>query len=460
MTSFDFATLRSGRTVATSSSSLHPDKGLMQPDDGERGRLAERTERAVLVGVETPASREDVPLEDSLEELQGLAASAGARVIGVFSQNSGRVHTATLVGSGKVTEIRAFADEHGPDLVIFDNDLTPAQQRNLESALNLRVVDRTQLILDIFAQRAQSREGKLQVELAQLEYLLPRLTRLWSHLSRLAGGIGTRGPGESQLEVDRRRIRERIGRLKRRLKGVAKTRGLQRKERESVPYPTVALVGYTNSGKSTLMNRLTRAGVLVEDKLFATLDPRTRALRLPNGETVMLVDTVGFINKIPHALMDAFKATLEEIHQADLLLCVMDPTSPLVERQFAIVESVLDDIGAAETPRLIVPNKIDVAECLPIYPPKGHEGLSPISARTGAGIEDLLETIGTVLDRGKQQIRLTLRPSETVIIPFLKARGRVLTEEYDEDEVRITALVTAKVSGQLGKLVAAGKAES
>lgn len=412
-------------------------------------------ECAVLVGVETPSSGEEVPLKDSLQELRGLAASAGARVIGVFSQNSGRVHTATLVGSGKVAEVRAFAEEHKPDLVIFDNDLTPAQQRNLESALNLRVVDRTQLILDIFSQRAQSREGKLQVELAQLEYLLPRLTRLWSHLSRIAGGIGTRGPGETQLEVDRRRIRERIARLKRRLDGVAKTRRLQRKDRQSIPYPTVALVGYTNSGKSTLMNRLTRADVLVANKLFATLDPRTRALRLPNGETVMLVDTVGFINKIPHSLMDAFKATLEEIHQADLLLCVMDPMSPLAEQQFAIVGSVLDDIGAAETPRLIVPNKTDVAESLPIYPPNGHEGLCPISARTGAGIENLLETIGNLLDRGKQQIHLTLPQSETVIIPFLRARARVLAEEYGEDDVRITALVTAKVSGQLRKLLAA-----
>ena len=412
-------------------------------------------ECAVLVGVETPSSGEEVPLKDSLEELRGLAASAGARVIGVFSQNSGKVHTATLVGSGKVAEVRAFAEEHQPDLVIFDNDLTPAQQRNLESALNLRVVDRTQLILDIFSQRAQSREGKLQVELAQLEYLLPRLTRLWSHLSRTAGGIGTRGPGETQLEVDRRRIRERIARLKRRLDGVAKTRRLQRKDRQSIPYPTVALVGYTNSGKSTLMNRLTRADVLVANKLFATLDPRTRALRLPNGETVMLVDTVGFINKIPHSLMDAFKATLEEIHQADLLLCVMDPMSPLAEQQFAIVGSVLDDIGAAETPRLIVPNKTDVAESLPIYPPNGHEGLCPISARTGAGIENLLETIGNLLDRGKQQIHLTLPQSETVIIPFLRARARVLAEEYGEYDVRITALVTAKVSGQLRKLLAA-----
>ena len=427
--------------------------------DGGRDLSSGPAERAVLVGADTPASGGGVPLEDSLEELRGLAASAGARVIGVFSQNSARFHTATLVGSGKVAEVRAFAEEHKPDLVIFDNDLTPAQQRNLESALEVRVVDRTQLILDIFAQRARSREGKLQVELAQLEYLLPRLTRLWAHLSRLGGGIGTRGPGETQLEVDRRRIRERIGRLKRRLDGVAKTRRLQRKEREAVPYPTVALVGYTNAGKSTLMNRLTRAGVLVEDKLFATLDPRTRALRLLNGERVMLVDTVGFINKIPHTLMDAFKATLEEIHEADLLLCVMDPTSPLAERQLAIVESVLDDIGAAETPRLIVPNKTDVAERLPLYPQNGHEGICPVSARTGAGIEPLLETIGRLLDRGKQRICLTLPQSETVIIPFLRSRGRVLAEEYGERNVRITALVTAKVSGQLRKLAAAGGAD-
>lgn len=406
------------------------------------------------MGVETPSSAGDVALEDSLEELRGLAASAGAEVIGVFGQRSARVHAATFAGPGKVAAVRAFAEEHCPDLVIFDNDLTPAQQRNLESEWKVRVIDRTQLILDIFAQRARSREGKLQVELAQLQYLLPRLTRLWSHLSRLGGGIGARGPGETQLEVDRRRIRERIGRLKRRLDGVARTRRLQRKEREAFPYPTVALVGYTNSGKSTLLNRLTRAGALVEDKLFATLDPRTRALRLPNGDRVMLVDTVGFINKIPHALMDAFKATLEEIGQADLLLCVMDPTSPLAERQHAVVESVLDEIGAADIPRLLAPNKIDAAPHLPAYPSAGHEGLCPISARTGAGIDGLLEAIGNVLDRGKQRIRLTLRQSESVILPFLRARGRVLAEEYGEHHVQVTALVTAKVSGQLKKLAA------
>lgn len=426
----------------------------MALNNGERNHSAEQAERAVLVGVESPTDDGEVPLEESLEELQGLATSAGARVIGVFSQHAGKLQTATLAGSGKISEVRAFVDEHQPDLVIFDNDLTPAQQRNLESALNLRVIDRTQLILDIFAQRAQSREGKLQVELAQLEYLMPRLSRLWSHLSRLAGGIGTRGPGESQLEVDRRRIRERIGRLKRRLEGVAKTRRLQRKERDSFPYPTVVLVGYTNSGKSTLMNRLTGARVLVKDKLFATLDPRTRVLRLPNGDQVMLVDTVGFINKIPHTLMDAFKATLEEVHQADLLLCIVDPTSPLADQQLSIVEAVLNDIGAAETPRLVVPNKIDIAEGLPLYAKDGHEGLCPISARTGVGTERLLETIAQLLDRNKQRISLTVPQSESGILPFLRARGRVLSEEFSEHEIRITALVTAKVSGQLRKLAA------
>jgi GTP-binding protein HflX len=217
------------------------------------------------------------------------------------------------------------------DLVILDEDLTPAQQRNLENAFNVRVVDRSQLILDIFAQRARSNEGKLQVELAQLEYLLPRLTRQWTHLSRLGGGIGTRGPGETQLEIDRRRIRERIGLLKHRLGTVERTRTLQRKERDEVPFATVALVGYTNAGKSTLMNALTAAGVFVEDKLFATLDPTTRALRLPNGDKVMLVDTVGFINKIPHSLIEAFKSTLEEVSTADLWLHLVYLTSPQFE---------------------------------------------------------------------------------------------------------------------------------
>ncbi|MGH9938241.1 MAG: GTPase HflX, partial [Blastocatellia bacterium] len=314
-----------------------------------------------MIGVGLPSRERQLPLEYSLEELDRLAKTAGATVLKKFAQQVKNVTPATLIGRGKVNEIQAEIKQLNADLVILDEDLTPAQQRNLEAALQTRVVDRSQLILDIFAQRARSNEGKLQVELAQLEYLLPRLTRQWTHLSRLGGGIGTRGPGETQLEVDRRRVRERIGHLKRRLKDVERTRGLQRKERGEVPYATVALVGYTNAGKSTLMNTLTRAGVLVEDKLFATLDPTTRALRLPNAEKVMIVDTVGFINKIPHSLIEAFKSTLEEVIRADLLLHLVDMSNPLYREQITVIENVLDEIGAGMIPTVLVPNKVDVA---------------------------------------------------------------------------------------------------
>src|SRR5918994_527310 len=320
----------------------------------------QRKERAILVGVELPSNKHTISLEDSLEELERLAQTAGAEVTQKFTQQLRSITPATLVGRGKVDEIHAKVDELHPDLAIFDEDLTPAQQRNLELALNVRVIDRSQLILDIFAQRARSNEGKLQVELAELVYVLPRLTRQWTHLSRLGGGIGTRGPGETQLEVDRRRIRERIGHLKRRLKTVERTRTLQRKEREEVPYTTVSLVGYTNAGKSTLMNALTRAGVFVEDKLFATLDPTIRALRLPNGDRVMIAYTVGFINKIPHSLIDAFKSTLEEVSRADLLLHLVDMANPLYEEQSRVIEEVLVEIGAGEIPMVLVPNKVDL----------------------------------------------------------------------------------------------------
>ena len=305
-------------------------------------------EKAVLVGVELPARDHKVALEYSLEEIERLAETAGAKVVRKFTQRLRNVTPATLMGRGKVEEIQSALKELQPDLVIVDEDLTPAQQRNLESAFKLRVVDRSQLILDIFAQRARSNEGKLQVELAQLEYLLPRLTRQWTHLSRLGGGIGTRGPGETQLEVDRRRIRERISHLKRRLRTVERTRTLQRKEREEVPFATVALVGYTNAGKSTLMNALTRAGVLVEDKLFATLDPTTRALRLPNGDKVMVVDTVGFINKIPHSLVEAFRSTLEEVRSADLLLHLVDMANPLFAEQIQVLNQCLKKLAPAK----------------------------------------------------------------------------------------------------------------
>jgi GTP-binding protein HflX len=341
--------------------------------------------------------------------------------------------------------------------VIVDENLTPAQQRNLEAAFKVRVIDRSQLILDIFAQRARSNEGKLQVELAQLEYLLPRLTRQWTHLSRLGGGIGTRGPGETQLEVDRRRIRERIGHLKYRLQTVERTRALQRKEREEVPFATVALVGYTNAGKSTLMNTLTRAGVLVEDKLFATLDPTTRALRLPNGDKVMIVDTVGFINKIPHSLIEAFKSTLEEVCRADLLLHLVDMANPLYEEQIEVIEKVLGEIGAGEIPTVLVPNKVDVAAPVPVRQLKRRDVLEvcPISALGGTGVTELLETIGKILDRDKVEFHACLSPAQGELVALLRDRGRIVEEIYEHNLVRVTAMVTPKLAGQMHKLLKA-----
>lgn len=393
-----------------------------------------------------------IPVEWSLDELEKLALSAGAVVVGVFIQRLKKVSPATLIGRGKVEEVRESLLRLKSDLVIFDEDLSAAQQRNLESAFQVRVIDRSQLILDIFAQRAKSNEGKLQVELAQLDYLLPRLTRRWTHLSRLGGGIGTRGPGETQLEVDRRRVRERIGTLRRRLATVERTRALQRGERTAVPYATVALVGYTNSGKSTLMNALTRAGVVVKDKLFATLDPTIRCLKLPDGDQVMVVDTVGFINKIPHALVEAFKSTLEEVRTADLLLHMVDVTHPLYEEQIEVVEGVLREIGAGETPRLMVPNKIDMLEA-PVSKliGKGALEVCPISALTGNGIERLLDVVGSVLDRGKERARFRFSPSQGHLLSLLRRRGRILTEEYQEDGVVVTALVTPKLAGQIRK---------
>jgi GTPase len=414
----------------------------------------QRKERAVLVGVELPSNNHRISLEQSLEELESLTQSAGAEVAEKFMQQLRSITPATLVGRGKVDEIHAKVDELHPDLVIFDEDLTPAQQRNLESVLKVRVIDRSQLILDIFAQRARSNEGKLQVELAQLEYLLPRLTRQWTHLSRLGGGIGTRGPGETQLEVDRRRIREKIGHLKRRLKTVERTRSLQRKERDDVPFATVALVGYTNAGKSTLMNALTRAAVLVEDKLFATLDPTIRSLRLPNGDKVMIADTVGFINKIPHSLIEAFKSTLEEVMSADLLLHLVDMSSPLVDEQIQIIEGVLGEIGAGDIPTVIVPNKIDLLRDRPqhLFKNRGAEEVCPISAVTGEGLAALLNVIGTYLDRGKEKIHLSLSTAQGALLSLLRERGRVENEIYEANQVHITAMVTPKLAGQLRKL--------
>jgi GTP-binding protein HflX len=416
-------------------------------------------EKALLVGV----LRDDAQAgcgEQSLSELERLADTAGVSVVGKITQAMRRINPATFVGSGKVEQIREQSAALGVHVVIFDDPLTPAQQRNLETAFKVKVVDRSQLILDIFAQRAHSQAGKLQVELAQLQYLLPRLTRQWQHLSRLGGGVGTRGPGETQLEVDRRRVRSRLGVLRRRLDEVARTRRLHRSSRTNVPYPMVALVGYTNSGKSTLLNRLTAAGVFVEDKLFATLDPTVRRLALPGGGEALLIDTVGFINKLPHGFVDAFKSTLEEVQTADLLLHVVDVSEPHASEQCEVVARVLGELGVENAPRLMVLNKADRL-------PRGQgpgvrcddNGASPclISARTGAGIPALLAAIEEALRGSRERVHVCVPLERGDLVARLRRSGGVLQEEYREDCIVVTAVVPAKLAGQVRKECGATK---
>jgi len=441
--------------------------------------LQSRPERVVLVGVEWTRSEKQGArfpqqlTDDSLEELARLSETAGLEVTAsVVQPLRDGTHPATFIGSGKVAEVKAQVDTTAAHAVIFDDDLSPAQQRNLEKAVGLKVIDRSQLILDIFAQRAQSLAGKLQVELAQLEYLRPRLTRQWTHLSRLGGGVGTRGPGETQLEVDRRRIRERIGTLRRRLHDVERTRALQRHERARVPFPCVALVGYTNAGKSTLMNALTHAGVLVEDKLFATLDPTSRRLDLPDGSPVMLIDTVGFITKLPHQLVDAFKSTLEEVRTADLLLHVIDATHPHWEEQKAVVEQVLTEIGAGKKPTICVFNKLDqlAREESVVYPWECEERVKRephplngdsaptsfgISALTGEGLPTLLHGIARWLEGEQEMVHCELPLTEGHLVAWLHRSGKVVEEAYSETAVSVTARVSSKVAGQLRKRLAA-----
>ena len=328
--------------------------------------------------------------EDSLAELEQLARSAGARVADAVLQERDRFDPRYLIGKGKAQEIRQRCA--GIDLVILDEELSGSQQRNLEQLLGKRVVDRTGLILDIFAQRAQSREGKLQVEMAQLDYLLPRLAGAWTHLERLGGGIGTRGPGETQLESDRRRVRTRMAKIRRDLEQVRRHRALLRRPRRKVPFPILALVGYTNAGKSSILNALTHAGVVVQDQLFATLDPTLRRLTLPGDRVALLSDTVGFIRKLPHQLVAAFQATLEEIQEAAVLLHVVDISHPHADAQQAAVESVLGELGLADRLTILVFNKIDRLGRSPFVWRPGS-GRVAISAKTGAGLDELRQEI-------------------------------------------------------------------
>jgi GTP-binding protein HflX len=417
-------------------------------------------ERAILVGVET-GSHEGMETEDSLAELGALAESAGAAVAGQVQQKLKIIDPRTFIGRGKALEVRDLAQREGATVAIFDDALSPAQARNLENEIKLRVVDRAQLILDIFAQRARTLEGKLQVEIAQLSYLQPRLTRQWAHLSRQTGGsggaggrIGTRGPGETQLEVDRRRVRERLTRLKSRLSAVERTRSIQRRRRVEVPYATVALVGYTNSGKSTLMNALTGASVEAADRPFSTLDPTIRRLKLPGNMQVMLADTVGFIHRLPHMLIEAFKATLEEVRTADLLLHVADASSPLFDEHMRVVDQVLEEIGVGQKPRLLVLNKVDlVPDGLRDHYEHGHVA---VSALRGVGLDRLLAAVAQTVGSSREEISVTLPSARGDLIAMARRDGEVLSEEYSDGVVAMRARVSPAVAGRLRKAALEG----
>ncbi len=429
-------------------------------------------ERAILVGLDLKSrsrrAADYVPYgaEESLEELKALADTAGASVEETIVQSRPAPDAATLIGSGKLDELRSLVESHKADVVLFDSELTPTQQRNLENALHAKILDRTQLILDIFARRARTREGQLQVELAQLNYLLPRLTGRGVEMSRLGGGIGTRGPGETQLETDRRRIHGRIKKLSDELEHVRTGRGTQRKQRQSVPLATIALVGYTNAGKSTLFNRLTGAAVTADARMFATLDPTVRHVTLPSHRKVLLSDTVGFIRNLPTTLVKAFRATLEEVVEASLLLHVVDASSPYAPHQTAHVLKVLAEIGADQTRQILVLNKMDQAveageesDTLAqrilgeVSGPVGLEAI-PVSARTGAGFEALL----TAIDRGLAldpvaHARFRIPAGEGLSIHLLHERAKVIDSRYQDEWCEIEAEAPESVRRQLTRYV-------
>ncbi len=410
-------------------------------------------ERALLVGVEWRTNA--WPVERSLDELERLAGTAGAEVVGRLTQRLERPVPKSFIGSGKVQELKDLVLRLDVDVVIFDDDLTPAQQSHLEKTIGepTKIIDRTALILDIFGLHAKTREGRLQVQLAQLQYLLPRLRGMWSHLAKeqTRGGIGSRfGQGESQLEVDRRLIRNRISALRRELKELEKRREVQSKHRVESDAFRVALAGYTNAGKSTLLNTLTGAGVLSEDKLFATLDPTTRSYVLPGGRSITITDTVGFIQKLPHGLVEAFKSTLSEVRGADLILKVVDVADEDRERHLEAVDRVLEEIGAGERPSLTVYNKADLLdahelETLRVRMPQAVF----FSARTALGLEQLLDRLAAEAAATDRLISAEVPYREGSLMKVVREQGQVLSEEYLEDRMRIVAKVPERIAARL-----------
>lgn len=404
----------------------------------------QRTERVFLVGADLRRNGRG-ELHDSLKELSELAITAGGDVVGEGIQKMAAPCAGTFIGKGKADELARLCRGADVDTVIFDDELSPAQSRNLEKVFNCKILDRTSLILDIFAQRARTREGKLQIELAQLQHLLPRLTRFWGHLSRQKGGIGMRGgEGETQLETDRRRVQDRIARIIRELEVVRRQRSTQRTARQRNHWALASIVGYTNAGKSTLLNSLTGAEVLAEDKLFATLDPTTRRLRLPTNQNVLLTDTVGFIRKLPHGLVEAFKATLEEVVQADLLLHVIDVSHPQAQEQIHSVDAVLAEIGAAGKPTLMVFNKIDQlngnGSVLSRFSER-HPNSVAISAVTGEGLPTLLAELGSQLRPVRQFMELSVPHNQAGVIARLHEVGQVVERNYNGRVARFKARI-------------------
>jgi GTP-binding protein HflX len=430
----------------------------------KREKLSVKQERAVLVGVLLPGSTADP--RDPLGELAALAKTAGAKVVGQVLQHRRRVDSGTYLGSGKAIEIAHLAAKEKADVIVFDNDLSPGQIGALEKIINeeldsprgagIKVLDRSELILDIFATRAQTHEARLQVALAQLEYTYPRLTRMWGHLERIAGGapagIGTRGPGEQQLEIDRRLVRKRISVLKEEIVKIQERKSRLVAERNRTHF-TVCIVGYTNAGKSTLFNTLTAAGAYADDKLFATLDTKTRSWRLERGTQVMLSDTVGFVRDLPHNLVASFKATLEEAIHADLLLQVLDVGHPHAEQQFKSVNKALAEIGAGEKPQLLLLNKIDTDEGEESYPTWRtlHPDAIPISARTGLGLAELQEKVYQAV-RG-QQVEVMLEADDTngKLISYIESHSRVTGREFVAGRIRIAAIMGKQTLADLSR---------